>query len=291
MSTTNLNENGNRTTAADDAVMLTEYYKGNPDASVVWNDSQRDVYINGVSIPKSDVYLSQDGKAFVSRGVADNIFKNSLSSDPTSSYSIFKSYDKAYKELDKYYDNVRNYGNFSYDYKNDPSYKAYSQYYDYLADKSVDDALTQMMGRTGGYVNSNALATAYQAKNNLMREKANIIPQLEQNAYNRWNADRENYVNGVGNALKNIMSYNSDWANTALAMKQLETERENSIYDRLQKDNQFYASLNQADRQFLDSLSIDQQRLLLEYMYKYGKTEGKNLYIKNNFNSNVIPIN
>ena len=139
-----------------------------------------------------------------------------------------------------------------------------------LADKAVDDALTQMLARTGGYVNSNALSAAYQARNNYLQQKTNIIPTLEQNAYDRFNGEREHKNEMVNEALKNLMTYNSDFANTSAVMKQAELERENSRYDRdykyraLEQDAaQFaaqlgvdYATLSQNDKQFYDDLYL-----------------------------------
>ena len=265
-----LNENGNRIARFDNDVVLTEYFNSRPDARVYWNPTTKDVYVNGIAIPKNQVHLTEDGKAMALPDVVERIYQQSQASDPTSSYSITQNYNKV---LDRLYDQLGDLNKsekFSYDYKSDPAWQAYSKYYDLLADKAVDDALTQMLARTGGYVNSNALSAAYQARNNYLQQKTNIIPTLEQNAYDRFNGEREHKNEMVNEALKNLMTYNSDFANTSAVMKQAELERENSRYDRdykyraLEQDAaQFaaqlgvdYATLSQNDKQFYDDLYL-----------------------------------
>ena len=285
-----LNENGNRIARFDNDVVLTEYFNSRPDARVYWNPTTKDVYINGIAIPKNQVHLTggDDSKAMVQPDVVERIYQQSLSSDPTSSYTITQNYNKV---LDRLYDQLGDLNRsekFSYDYKSDPAWQAYSKYYDLLADKAVDDALTQMLARTGGYVNSNALSAAYQARNNYLQQKTNIIPTLEQHAYDRWNGQREHKNEMVNEALKNLMTYNSDFANTAYQMKQGELDRENSRYDRdykyraLEQDAAHfasqlgvdYATLAQNDKQFYDDL-------YLRYLEHYANVDYRNGQLAN----------
>ncbi len=284
-----LNVNGNRIARFDNDVVLTEYFNSRPDARVYWNPTTKDVYVNGIAIPKNQVHLTEDGKAMALPDVVERIYQQSQASDPTSSYSITQNYNKV---LDRLYDQLGDLNRgekFSYDYKSDPAWQAYSKYYDLLADKAVDDALTQMLARTGGYVNSNALSAAYQARNNYLQQKTNIIPTLEQNAYDRWNGQREHKNEMVNEALKNLMTYNSDFANTAAQMKQAELDREKSRYDldykyyALNKETeqqaaQFaqtmglnYYTLSQEEKRFYDEMAIRWAELQATIDYNNGR--------------------
>lgn len=283
-----LTDSGNKAYEGADDVMLTEYFAGRPNARVVWNDGTKNVYINGVAVPKSEVYLSPDGKSFVSRSLAEQIYRSSQANDASSSFAMQNRYDRLYGEMADELKRLRSKGDFEYNYRNDPSFKAYSDYYDALADKAVDDALASLMSRTGGYVNSNALAAAYQARNDYMRQKSNIIPQLEQQAYERWSTERQQRAENVSNALSNLRALASDYTNANLGYMELENRIESSVLDRALEREGLYidddntkAALEAQVKQWqvengisFASLSIQEQKQLLdEWIAKeeYGK--------------------
>ena len=76
-------------------------------------------------------------------------------------------------------------GNWNYDPEQDTSYQAYKQVYTDAGNKAMRDTLGQVSARTGGLASSYAASAAQQSYNNYMQQLAALVPQLEQQAYNR----------------------------------------------------------------------------------------------------------
>lgn len=243
-----MTDNGNRAFKTDEDVVVTDYLKSRPDSSVRWDASSGDLYVNGYRVPKNEVYLSPEGKSFVNRSTLDSIYRQTVESDPLSAYSVMKNFNDSQADLKSYLEEARNPQKFSYDPEKDKMFKYYSDYYDMLADRAVDDALGQLMGRTGGYVNSNALAAAYQARNNFMQQKANIIPTLEQNAYERFASDRDSYNNNITTALQNIANNNIAYADALNALRTGWNDNQNAALDRDLERDRFESDSNYNNR-------------------------------------------
>ena len=77
-------------------------------------------------------------------------------------------------------------GPFKYDYASDPVYQQYARQYTNAGKRAMDDTLAQVSARTGGLASSYAGGAAQQAYNKYMTDLDNIVPQLEQIAYNRY---------------------------------------------------------------------------------------------------------
>ncbi|HIY73313.1 MAG TPA: hypothetical protein H9826_04985 [Candidatus Intestinimonas merdavium] len=75
---------------------------------------------------------------------------------------------------------------FSYDYTQDPLYQQYREVYTREGDRAMRDTLGQVSARTGGLASSYAASAASQANNYYMAQLSDIIPQLEQLAYQRY---------------------------------------------------------------------------------------------------------
>lgn len=75
---------------------------------------------------------------------------------------------------------------FTYDKANDPAYQAYSAQYERNARRAMEDTLAQVAARTGGLASSYAGAAAQQQYQRYMTDLDNIVPQLEQIAYDRY---------------------------------------------------------------------------------------------------------
>lgn len=202
--TNTYNDNGNLRNIAGDAVGVTDYFRNKPDAHVTWDSSTGDVMFNGAVIPKDKVYVSGDGRYYVSKSLLDNLYAKSQSDNPYSFDNRINRLNTSRDTINRELKNINNYDEFNYDPMSDPLYKIYAKYYDDAADGEVRNALAQMSGRIGGSLNSAALAAAYQARNNLISQKANIIPTLEKQAYDRWFGEKELRGELVGKALDNI---------------------------------------------------------------------------------------
>lgn len=125
---------------------------------------------------------------------------------------------------------VRDLQNWRYDPNQDASYQALSQMYQNNGRQAMQDTLGQISARTGGLASSYAGNAAAGAYENYMNQLAGLMPQYEQNAYQRQvtglnalqNAENQNYQRwadarnnayNLANAYSNLDSQDySRWA-------------------------------------------------------------------------------
>lgn len=93
---------------------------------------------------------------------------------------------------------VANQQHFSYDQAKDPSYSALKKTYLREGERAGANALAQAAAASGGQVSSYAAQAAQQANNYYAGQLADIIPTLEQNAYQRYLSDFERKLSGLG---------------------------------------------------------------------------------------------
>ena len=77
-------------------------------------------------------------------------------------------------------------GPFSYDLEKDPAWQAYRKQYTREGRRASEDTLGQMAALTGGVASSAAATAAAQARNYYGAQMTDKIPQLYQDAYNRY---------------------------------------------------------------------------------------------------------
>lgn len=87
---------------------------------------------------------------------------------------------------------------FSYDPTTDPSYQAYKDAYARQGQAASESALANTSAATGGIPSSYAAAAASQATQAYAKKAADVIPQLEQQAYTRYAADQDRAINAAG---------------------------------------------------------------------------------------------
>lgn len=75
--------------------------------------------------------------------------------------------------------------NFKYDPMQDARYQALAQVYGARGNQAAQDTLGEAAALNGGYGTSYAVSAAQQARNQYNQELASLIPDLEQNAYDR----------------------------------------------------------------------------------------------------------
>lgn len=89
------------------------------------------------------------------------------------------------------YKSADEYGKFEYDPLKDASYQALAKVYNANGMRAANDTLGQAAALNGGYGSSYAVAAAQQTRNDYNQQLAAMVPDLEQNAYQRWNNDRQ----------------------------------------------------------------------------------------------------
>ena len=139
------------------------------------------VTVGGIAIPGQVVV---DGVAYATKNAIKNAFDE---------YRISAGVQKQRELYDEYMDTFGDRINqlqdeisdFRYNPESDPAYQAYKDVYTRLGEQAMQDAYGNAAARTGGFGSSAAIAAGQQAYNNYMQQLDAIVPQLEQQNYNR----------------------------------------------------------------------------------------------------------
>lgn len=98
-----------------------------------------------------------------------------------------RTYDNQYSDrIAAALSKVENYGPFEYDPLQDASYKALARIYDARGARAARDTMGDAANMNGGFASSYATTAAAQARNQYNQEFAALVPELEQNAYQRY---------------------------------------------------------------------------------------------------------
>ena len=89
-------------------------------------------------------------------------------------------------ELTSLYDQIRNRKKFSYDMGTDPLYQQYREQYQRLGRLAMQDTRGQAAALTGGYGSTYGEQVGQQAYNAYLQNLNDIVPQLQQQAYQRY---------------------------------------------------------------------------------------------------------
>ena len=105
-------------------------------------------------------------------------------------YGPAPTYNNRYQEtLDELLGQVQNYGPFTWSKEEDPAYSAYAKQYRREGQRATADAIAQAAALTGGQVSTAAATAASQAGDYYAGQLADVIPQLYENAYQRYLSD------------------------------------------------------------------------------------------------------
>lgn len=89
-------------------------------------------------------------------------------------------------ELTSLYDQIRNRKKFSYDMGTDPLYQQYREQYQRLGRLAMQDTMGQAAALTGGYGSTYGEQVGQQAYNAYLQNLNDIVPRLQQQAYQRY---------------------------------------------------------------------------------------------------------
>ena len=95
-------------------------------------------------------------------------------------------------------DDIKNYGQFSYDINGDALYQQYKDKYIQQGKMAMADTMGQAAAMTGGYGNSYAASVGNQAYQSHLQNLNDVIPELYQLALDRWNMGKEDLYNQYG---------------------------------------------------------------------------------------------
>lgn len=130
-------------------------------------------------------------------------------------------------------------GPFSYDAQSDPTYQQYAAQYQREGRRAMENTLAQVAARTGGLASSYATSAAQQQYDNYMAQLQDVIPQLEQIAYQRY---------------RNELSDLDSKFETEYALEKQKYDLYTDKYNRLGKEISAAQSLEEAEYKNLEDL-------------------------------------
>lgn len=163
--------------------------------------------------------------------------------------------DRYAGQRDELLNTITNRPAFEYDYKSDPSYLSYAKQYAREGKRATDDTLAAASAQSGGIASSYALTAANQARNYYASQLSDKIPELYQNAYDRYLKEYQQKQNELS-ALNTVSQIEYDRYLNDLS--QYNTDR-NLAYQQYQDDySRLRNQLN--DAQALDQLDYSKYR-------------------------------
>ena len=99
---------------------------------------------------------------------------------------------------------------FSYDATSDPIYQQYKDLYTQQGKMAMEDSMGQAAALTGGYGNTYGQAVGQQQYNDYMRKLNGIIPDLENSAFSRWQAEGSNLMNRYNMVEQQVQNEKAD---------------------------------------------------------------------------------
>lgn len=157
-------------------------------------------------------------------------------------------------ELTSLYDQIRNRKKFSYDMGTDPLYQQYREQYQRLGRLAMQDTMGQAAALTGGYGSTYGEQVGQQAYNTYLQSLNDIVPQLQQQAYQRYQDE--------GTDLYNQYS--------------LVKGREDTDYGRYRDTvSDYYSDLSDARSAYSSERSLDQSQwaTMLDYWAQKANNE------------------
>ena len=160
------------------------------------------------------------------------------------------------EELERLYRQLTEQGSFSYDPAADAAYQTYARLYQQGGQAAMADTLGQAAALTGGYGSSYAQTAAQQSYNQYMQQLSALLPELEQQALARHQAE--------GEALQDKYEATLD----AQAQEKAAWE---------QAYEAWLAEFERSDESYQDAYQrdFDQYKLLLDYYADKAKQEQK----------------
>lgn len=188
-------------------------------------------------------------------------------------------------------DEIRN-NKFAYDYTDDPLYEIYKNIYTRQGNEARENTLADASALTGGLPSSYAITAAQQAQNQYMQKIADIIPALEQAAYEKYANGQSmqlDYLDRMANDINNAYSMYRDNISdqyTYNRAKRADYENDRNYDYQIAQDEQDYAKwlaqFEESKRQALvdeaiarGQLSVSQGNLALsQAKFQYEKENG-----------------
>lgn len=187
-----------------------------------WNPETKSIMLNGDDFMKAG--RLENGRSYVSnndirsafdqytksRGLQSKSQKYDLGNfgyQPTQQSANPYANNDYSSKIDSILNEILNPTAFSYDPNSDASFQAYKEQYGRAGDKALANTMSEASAMTGGRLNSWAVSAGNQAKANYDQELMNVIPQLENMAYGRY----QDGINSKRNNLNTLMDLDNEY--------------------------------------------------------------------------------
>lgn len=158
-------------------------------------------------------------------------------------------------ELTELYNNIRNRKKFSYDLGTDPTYQQYREQYQRQGRLAMQDTMGQAAALTGGYGSTYGEQVGQQAYNAYLQSLNDIVPDLYNAAYNRYQQEGQDLYNQYG----------------------LLSDRENQAYSRYRDAvNDYYSDLSDARNAYSSAYANDYNQWSDQLSYWASKANSEN---------------
>lgn len=127
--------------------------------------------------------------------------------------SVLGSKPVADARLSQLYDRIMNREQFSYDLNGDALYQQYKDRYQNLGRQAMMDTMGNATALTGGYGSSYATTAGNQAYQQYLQQLNDIVPDLYQQAYNRYTQEGNDLLNQYNMAYGRYRDAVGDWEN------------------------------------------------------------------------------
>ena len=173
-------------------------------ATVTNNTTQYTTPLKGVSETTASK-LGQYSQGYQQSGsvqAAQNYLNSVLNNKPV-----------ADANLSQLYDRIMNREQFSYDLNGDALYQQYKDQYQNLGRQAMMDTMGNATALTGGYGSSYASTAGNQAYQQYLGQLNDIVPELYQMAYDRYNQEGNDLMNRYNLAYGQHRDAVGDWEN------------------------------------------------------------------------------
>lgn len=216
--------------------------------------------------PLDVLYIDDGGKSWAWQStVEDSTADYANRTEVESPLDLVAAYQRRYlNQAQNLVSELRNREAFSYDPDSDPVYQAYKTKYLLEGERASRDAMANYATLTGGYANSAAATAGAQAELYYAQQLNNTIPELAQQAYERYNdqyqndlALLENMVDLYDTAYQSVADANAAQRDNANLSAASNTNRDAASFEKNWEDafNQQEYAYNEQERQWEEYLN------------------------------------
>ena len=251
-------------------------------AKPTWEDYQM------TESPKYSDFVAEEFKYNPFTASEDLLAKGQAKTDAenaVNNYGDFVWQDQ--KKYDEYLNNYENRPDFSYDLNGDALYQQYKDKYMKQGKMAMADTIGQAAAMTGGYGNSYAATAGNQAYQASLENLNDIVPELYQLAYDRYNQEGQDMLNMIsllGNERDFAYGQWGDGYNRLVAERDYAASDYDTSYNReygVWSDN-----YDKAYQKWSDETNIDLTNHDNEYNHKMSVWETENdIGLKNHTNA------